>query len=138
MSIIYRLIGQQYVLFFIDTCHVLHDRNNIKVCFCSFTGVVTLNVGSVIFQNLGYADYLSPCIYSYYDTKAVFLALIITAVVCIIVTIFCFQTKVQLRMWNLLYQGLLATATTRSSVNVALSSVSDGHFVWEHNEALCL
>lgn len=38
------------------------------------------------------------CIYSYYDTKAVFLALIITAIVCVIVTIFCFQTKVQLRM----------------------------------------
>lgn len=32
--------------------------------------------------------------YSYYDTKAVFLAMGITAVVCIAVTIFCFQTKV--------------------------------------------
>uniref|UniRef100_A0A8C1URL3 Transmembrane BAX inhibitor motif containing 1b n=1 Tax=Cyprinus carpio TaxID=7962 RepID=A0A8C1URL3_CYPCA len=31
---------------------------------------------------------------SYFDTKAVFLALGITAIVCIIVTIFCFQTKV--------------------------------------------
>uniref|UniRef100_A0A3B4Z5Q4 Protein lifeguard 3-like n=1 Tax=Stegastes partitus TaxID=144197 RepID=A0A3B4Z5Q4_9TELE len=30
----------------------------------------------------------------YYDTKAVFLALGITAVVCIAVTVFCFQTKV--------------------------------------------
>uniref|UniRef100_A0A8C6KTI6 Transmembrane BAX inhibitor motif containing 1 n=1 Tax=Nothobranchius furzeri TaxID=105023 RepID=A0A8C6KTI6_NOTFU len=32
--------------------------------------------------------------FSYYDTKAVFLALGITAVVCIAVTVFCFQTKV--------------------------------------------
>uniref|UniRef100_A0A3B4YA46 Transmembrane BAX inhibitor motif containing 1 n=1 Tax=Seriola lalandi dorsalis TaxID=1841481 RepID=A0A3B4YA46_SERLL len=32
--------------------------------------------------------------YSYYETKAVFLAMGITAVVCIAVTIFCFQTKV--------------------------------------------
>ncbi|CAB1328404.1 unnamed protein product, partial [Coregonus sp. 'balchen'] len=31
---------------------------------------------------------------SYYDTKAVFLTIGITAIVCIIVTIFCFQTKV--------------------------------------------
>ena len=33
-------------------------------------------------------------VFSYYDTKAVFLALGITAVVCIAVTVFCFQTKV--------------------------------------------
>lgn len=32
--------------------------------------------------------------FSFYDTKAVFLALGITAVVCITVTVFCFQTKV--------------------------------------------
>lgn len=31
---------------------------------------------------------------SYYDTKVVFLAIAITAVVCICVTVFCFQTKV--------------------------------------------
>lgn len=38
---------------------------------------------------------ITICIfYSYYDTKAVFLAMGITAVVCIAVTIFCFQTKV--------------------------------------------
>ncbi|KAK9969557.1 hypothetical protein ABG768_027718 [Culter alburnus] len=36
----------------------------------------------------------SGIIYSYFDTKAVFLALGITAIVCVIVTVFCFQTKV--------------------------------------------
>ncbi|XP_031435024.1 protein lifeguard 3 [Clupea harengus] len=39
-------------------------------------------------------SYMTGTISSYYDTKAVFLALIITAIVCVIVTIFCFQTKV--------------------------------------------
>uniref|UniRef100_A0A665U0R4 Transmembrane BAX inhibitor motif containing 1a n=1 Tax=Echeneis naucrates TaxID=173247 RepID=A0A665U0R4_ECHNA len=39
-------------------------------------------------------SYMTGSISSYYDTKAVFLALGITAVVCIAVTVFCFQTKV--------------------------------------------
>uniref|UniRef100_A0A3Q3N170 Transmembrane BAX inhibitor motif containing 1a n=1 Tax=Mastacembelus armatus TaxID=205130 RepID=A0A3Q3N170_9TELE len=39
-------------------------------------------------------SYMTGSISSYYDTKAVFLALLITAVVCIAVTVFCFQTKV--------------------------------------------
>ncbi|XP_034549807.1 protein lifeguard 3-like [Notolabrus celidotus] len=39
-------------------------------------------------------SYMSGTISSYYDTKAVFLAMGITATVCVIVTIFCFQTKV--------------------------------------------
>ncbi|CAN9503257.1 unnamed protein product [Ophioblennius macclurei] len=39
-------------------------------------------------------SYMTGSISSYYDTKAVFLALAITAVVCIAVTVFCFQTKV--------------------------------------------
>ncbi|XP_026074830.1 protein lifeguard 3-like [Carassius auratus] len=39
-------------------------------------------------------SYMTGTISSYFDTKAVFLALGITAIVCIIVTIFCFQTKV--------------------------------------------
>ncbi|KAM8839173.1 transmembrane BAX inhibitor motif containing 1a [Synchiropus picturatus] len=39
-------------------------------------------------------SYLTGTISSYYDTKAVFLALGITAIVCIAVTVFCFQTKV--------------------------------------------
>ncbi|XP_029967805.1 protein lifeguard 3-like [Salarias fasciatus] len=39
-------------------------------------------------------SYMSGTISSYYDTKAVFLAMGITALVCIAVTVFCFQTKV--------------------------------------------
>ncbi|KAK2857413.1 hypothetical protein Q7C36_005332 [Tachysurus vachellii] len=39
-------------------------------------------------------SYMTGTISSYYDTKSVFLALGITAVVCIAVTVFCFQTKV--------------------------------------------
>ncbi|XP_072253397.1 protein lifeguard 3-like isoform X2 [Leuresthes tenuis] len=39
-------------------------------------------------------SYMAGTISSYYETKAVFLAMGITAVVCIAVTIFCFQTKV--------------------------------------------
>ncbi|XP_010752885.1 transmembrane BAX inhibitor motif containing 1a [Larimichthys crocea] len=39
-------------------------------------------------------SYMTGSISSYYNTKAVFLALGITAVVCIAVTVFCFQTKV--------------------------------------------
>ncbi|XP_063069600.1 protein lifeguard 3 [Engraulis encrasicolus] len=39
-------------------------------------------------------SYMTGTISSFYDTKAVFLALGITAIVCIIVTIFSFQTKV--------------------------------------------
>ncbi|XP_017275802.1 transmembrane BAX inhibitor motif containing 1a [Kryptolebias marmoratus] len=39
-------------------------------------------------------SYMTGTISSHYDTKAVFLALGITAVVCIAVTVFCFQTKV--------------------------------------------
>lgn len=39
-------------------------------------------------------NYVLLFCFSYYDTKAVFLALGITAVVCIAVTVFCFQTKV--------------------------------------------
>ncbi|CAM9297073.1 unnamed protein product [Lampetra planeri] len=39
-------------------------------------------------------SYMCGTISSYYDTKAVFLAMGITAVVCVTVTAFCFQTKV--------------------------------------------
>lgn len=38
--------------------------------------------------------YMTGCISSFYNTKAVIIAMIITAVVSISVTIFCFQTKV--------------------------------------------
>ncbi|XP_059199027.1 protein lifeguard 3-like [Centropristis striata] len=39
-------------------------------------------------------SYMTGTISSYYETKAVFIAMGITALVCIAVTIFCFQTKV--------------------------------------------
>ncbi|KAM6979151.1 protein lifeguard 3-like isoform 2-T2 [Tautogolabrus adspersus] len=39
-------------------------------------------------------SYMSGTIASYYETKAVFIAMGITAIVCMAVTIFCFQTKV--------------------------------------------
>ncbi|KAJ8253320.1 hypothetical protein GJAV_G00211590 [Gymnothorax javanicus] len=39
-------------------------------------------------------SYMTGAISSYHDTKAVFLALGITMIVCLIVTVFCFQTKV--------------------------------------------
>ncbi|XP_042281767.1 protein lifeguard 3-like [Thunnus albacares] len=39
-------------------------------------------------------SYMAGTISSYYDTKAVLLAMGITALVCVAVTIFCFQTKV--------------------------------------------
>ncbi|GCB84539.1 hypothetical protein scyTo_0025165, partial [Scyliorhinus torazame] len=39
-------------------------------------------------------SYLTGTIASYYNTKSVFLCLGITALVCLGVTIFCFQTKV--------------------------------------------
>ncbi|KAL0966351.1 hypothetical protein UPYG_G00294210 [Umbra pygmaea] len=41
-------------------------------------------------------SYMTGTISSYYDTKAVFLALGITVIVCVITTVFCFQTKVDL------------------------------------------
>nr|XP_020476846.1 protein lifeguard 3-like isoform X2 [Monopterus albus] len=39
-------------------------------------------------------SYMAGTVSSYYETKAVFLAMGMTAVVCVAVTIFCFQTKV--------------------------------------------
>ncbi|KAJ8352408.1 hypothetical protein SKAU_G00238840 [Synaphobranchus kaupii] len=41
-------------------------------------------------------SYMTGTISSYYETKAVFLALGITVIVCVLVTVFCFQTKVDL------------------------------------------
>ncbi|RVE57738.1 hypothetical protein OJAV_G00202220 [Oryzias javanicus] len=41
-------------------------------------------------------SYMAGTISSYYETKAVFIAMGITAVVCVAVTVFCFQTKVDL------------------------------------------
>ncbi|CAB1457524.1 unnamed protein product [Pleuronectes platessa] len=51
-------------------------------------------------------SYMSGSISSYYETKAVLLAMGITALVCIAVTIFCFQTKVDFTSCG----GLLSVA----------------------------
>uniref|UniRef100_A0A8C5CIZ1 Transmembrane BAX inhibitor motif containing 1b n=1 Tax=Gadus morhua TaxID=8049 RepID=A0A8C5CIZ1_GADMO len=47
-----------------------------------------------VFTFVSCALYSSSFPHSYYDTKAVFLAMGITTIVCLAVTIFCFQTKV--------------------------------------------
>lgn len=62
-------------------------RNYFQVWFCS----------SPITQNAAiFGCLFSACLFcSYYETKAVFLAMGITVVVCVSVTIFCFQTKVE-------------------------------------------
>uniref|UniRef100_A0A672YER6 Transmembrane BAX inhibitor motif containing 1b n=1 Tax=Sphaeramia orbicularis TaxID=375764 RepID=A0A672YER6_9TELE len=39
-------------------------------------------------------SYMAGTISSYYETKAVFVAMGVTAVICVAVTLFCFQTKV--------------------------------------------
>lgn len=77
-----------------DSCPVLHVRDDIEVCSWhlhehawSFYISHPCNLSSLVFPFC-----------SYYDTKAVFLAMGITALVCVAVTVFCFQTKV--REWN--------------------------------------
>ncbi|XP_013875552.1 protein lifeguard 3 [Austrofundulus limnaeus] len=50
--------------------------------------LVLLGIFTVAFS------YMAGTISSYYETKAVFLAMGITATVCVAVTVFCFQTKV--------------------------------------------
>ncbi|XP_062862503.1 protein lifeguard 3 [Trichomycterus rosablanca] len=52
-----------------------------------------LNLGLLFIFTIA-LSYMAGTIASYYSTKAVFLALLITAIVCVVVTIFCFQTKV--------------------------------------------
>uniref|UniRef100_A0A665URA6 Transmembrane BAX inhibitor motif containing 1b n=1 Tax=Echeneis naucrates TaxID=173247 RepID=A0A665URA6_ECHNA len=55
--------------------------------------LVLLGIFFYYYMFIGFVLIMSV-FYSYYETKAVFLAMGITAVVCIAVTIFCFQTKV--------------------------------------------
>lgn len=79
-----------------------------KTCFISQTLALSYMCGTISRFVLEHAwsFYIScPCnlssrvsFCSYYDTKAVFLAMGITALVCVAVTVFCFQTKV--REWN--------------------------------------
>lgn len=80
-------------LYLTDSCPLLHVWDHFEVCFWrlhkhtwSFSAVVLLL--SHRWRFFG----------SYYDTKAVFLAMGITALVCLAVTVFCFQTKV--RGWS--------------------------------------
>lgn len=110
------------LLYFADSHLVLHVWDNFKVCFW-----LLYYASAGIFLNVG-ISFKSLCIFcSYYDTKAVLLAMGITAVVCIAVTIFCFQTKV--RRWE------MKTVTFCSSV---ARSLSEGAFVVSVKERLCL
>ena len=65
-------------------------------------------------------------LYSYYETKAVFLAMGITALVCVAVTIFCFQTKVDgacVCLW--LVSGCLCCQCKRTPLSrVTIASLS--------------
>ncbi|XP_028292544.1 protein lifeguard 3-like [Gouania willdenowi] len=73
------------VVYFVVYCILLCCKEPRRKFPCNLVllGVFTLAL-----------SYMSGSISSYYSTKAVFLAMGITAVVCISVTVFCFQTKV--------------------------------------------
>ncbi|XP_017276240.1 protein lifeguard 3 [Kryptolebias marmoratus] len=74
-----------YVVFFLVYCILVcckEPRRRFPF------NLVLLGIFTVAFS------YMAGAISSYYETKAVFLAMGITAAVCIAVTVFCFQTKV--------------------------------------------
>ncbi|XP_058478546.1 protein lifeguard 3-like isoform X1 [Solea solea] len=75
-------------------------------------------------------SYMSGTISSYYDTKAVLLAMGITALVCIAVTIFCFQTKVDFTSCG----GLLCVASILLMIlGIVTAVVLTFHYVpWLH------
>ncbi|XP_044074099.1 protein lifeguard 3 isoform X1 [Siniperca chuatsi] len=75
-------------------------------------------------------SYMAGTISSYYETKAVFLAMGITAVVCIAVTIFCFQTKVDFTSCG----GLLCIAAVLLMIiGIVTAVVLSFHYVpWLH------
>ncbi|XP_068429022.1 protein lifeguard 3-like [Clinocottus analis] len=75
-------------------------------------------------------SYMSGTISSYYETKAVFLAMGITALVCIAVTIFCFQTKVDFTSCG----GLLCIASVvLMIIGIVTAIVLSFHYVpWLH------
>ncbi|XP_054471898.1 protein lifeguard 3-like [Anoplopoma fimbria] len=75
-------------------------------------------------------SYMSGTISSYYETKAVFLAMGITALVCIAVTIFCFQTKVDFTSCG----GLLCIASVvLMIIGIVTAVVLSFHYVpWLH------
>ncbi|XP_055071211.1 protein lifeguard 3 isoform X1 [Misgurnus anguillicaudatus] len=75
-------------------------------------------------------SFMTGTISSYFDTKAVFLALGITAIVCVIVTVFCFQTKVDFTSCN----GLLCVLCVVLLVTGIITSIvlSFQYVPWLH------
>lgn len=85
------------LFYFVDSRLVLSVWNNFQVRLqspppCPLYFLTQMHsVLTAVFDFL-----ITVCFFhSYYETKAVFLAMGITAVVCIAVTVFCFQTKVE-------------------------------------------
>lgn len=78
------------MLYLTDSRPGLHLWDDFKVCFWR----LHKHTSSCSVVVLLLCDHLC-FFYSYYDTKAVFLAMGITALVCVAVTVFCFQTKVR-------------------------------------------
>lgn len=79
-----------FKIYFTDFGSVLHDWIHFQV-------EETHTVHAVVREPQSFSLWINCVlllVLSYYNTKAVFLALGITAVVCIAVTVFCFQTKV--------------------------------------------
>ncbi|KAM4551191.1 protein lifeguard 3-like [Odontesthes bonariensis] len=86
--------------------------------------VILLSIFTLALSNM------TGSISSYYDTKAVFLAIGITAVVCIAVTVFCFQTKVDFTKC----QGLFCVLGIVMFVTGIISAIvlSFKYILWLH------
>ncbi|CAL8267583.1 unnamed protein product [Lota lota] len=74
-----------YVIYFVVYCVLICCKEPRRRFPCN---VVLLGIFTLAMS------YMTGTIASYYDTKSVFLAIGITTIVCLAVTIFCFQTKV--------------------------------------------
>ncbi|KPP71399.1 protein lifeguard 3-like, partial [Scleropages formosus] len=73
-------------------------------------------------------SYMTGTLSSYYDTKAVFLALGITVVVCVVVTLFSFQTKVDLTSCGGLLCALAIVLFVTSIAAVIVLSLKYGKY----------
>uniref|UniRef100_A0A3Q2QIX7 Transmembrane BAX inhibitor motif containing 1 n=1 Tax=Fundulus heteroclitus TaxID=8078 RepID=A0A3Q2QIX7_FUNHE len=75
-------------------------------------------------------SYMAGSVSSYYETKAVIIAMGITAIVCVAVTVFCFQTKVDFTSCG----GLLSIAAVLLMIiGVVTAIVLSFHYVpWLH------
>ncbi|KAM8858206.1 protein lifeguard 3 [Synchiropus picturatus] len=75
-------------------------------------------------------SYMTGTISSYYDTKAVFIAMGITMIVCVTVTVFCFQTKVDFTSCS----GLLCIASILLTIVGIVTAVvlSFKYISWVH------